>query len=225
MTPRSRLAIENVHRICRRQARGPARSRDHRHLSAAGAGRDQPGGRRPDAAEVGARTGATHHRRPFERGVASCAASTCPRGGIGDGRGRALRSRRTTSSRPRLPASASWRRAWRRARTRWRRSAAGDFDAVVVQAPDGGRQVYTLENADRPYRVLIEEIQEGALTLSVDGVVLYCNPAARHDAERAAGAPDRPVARPLRASRRSQRACRPASRRPPCCARPAASSC
>ena len=51
----------------------------------------------------------------------------------------------------------------------------GDFDAVVVQAPDGGRQVYTLENADRPYRVLIEEIQEGALTLSVDGVVLYCN--------------------------------------------------
>ena len=51
----------------------------------------------------------------------------------------------------------------------------GDFDAVVVQSPAGERQVYTLENTDRPYRVLIERIQEGALTLSDDGRVLYCN--------------------------------------------------
>ena len=51
----------------------------------------------------------------------------------------------------------------------------GDFDAVVVRAPEGGQQVYTLENADRPYRVLIEQIAEGALTLSTDGIVLYCN--------------------------------------------------
>ena len=52
----------------------------------------------------------------------------------------------------------------------------GDFDAVVVEKPGDGRQVYTLENADRPYRVLIEQIQEGAFTLSPDGAVLYCNP-------------------------------------------------
>lgn len=51
----------------------------------------------------------------------------------------------------------------------------GDFDAVVVQNSAGERQVYTLENADRPYRALIEQIQEGALTLSADGVILYCN--------------------------------------------------
>ena len=51
----------------------------------------------------------------------------------------------------------------------------GDFDAVVVQTLAGERQVYTLENADRPYRVLIEQIQEGALTLSGDGIILYCN--------------------------------------------------
>ena len=51
----------------------------------------------------------------------------------------------------------------------------GDFDAVVVQTPDGERQVYTLKNDDRPYRVLIEQIQEGALTLSIDGLILYCN--------------------------------------------------
>jgi PAS domain S-box-containing protein len=50
----------------------------------------------------------------------------------------------------------------------------GDVDAVVVGGP-AGRQVYTLENADRPYRVLIEEMQEGAITLGDDGTILYCN--------------------------------------------------
>jgi PAS domain S-box-containing protein len=51
----------------------------------------------------------------------------------------------------------------------------GDFDAVVVQGTDSA-QVYTLETADRPYRVLIEQMQEGAVTLGQDGEVLYCNP-------------------------------------------------
>jgi PAS domain S-box-containing protein len=50
----------------------------------------------------------------------------------------------------------------------------GDVDAVVVGGPSG-QQVYTLENADRPYRVLIEQMQEGAVTLAEDGTVLYCN--------------------------------------------------
>jgi PAS domain S-box-containing protein len=50
----------------------------------------------------------------------------------------------------------------------------GEVDAVVVGGP-AGRQVYTLENADRPYRVLIEEMQEGAVTLGDDGTILYCN--------------------------------------------------
>ena len=50
----------------------------------------------------------------------------------------------------------------------------GDVDAVVVGSP-GGQLVYTLENADRPYRVLIEQMQEGAITLSDDGTILYCN--------------------------------------------------
>ncbi|GLS47067.1 PAS domain-containing sensor histidine kinase [Methylobacterium brachythecii] len=52
---------------------------------------------------------------------------------------------------------------------------SGDFDAVVVQGPDNRNQIYTLENADRPYRVLIEQIQEGAVTLGADGTILYSN--------------------------------------------------
>jgi PAS domain S-box-containing protein len=50
----------------------------------------------------------------------------------------------------------------------------GDVDAVVVGGPSG-QQVYTLENADKPYRVLIEQMQEGAVTLGQDGSILYCN--------------------------------------------------
>jgi PAS domain S-box-containing protein len=50
----------------------------------------------------------------------------------------------------------------------------GDVDAVVIEGPTGP-QVYTLQNADRPYRLLVERMQEGALTLSPDGVVLYAN--------------------------------------------------
>jgi PAS domain S-box-containing protein len=50
----------------------------------------------------------------------------------------------------------------------------GEVDAVVVGGPEG-QKVYTLENADRPYRVLVEQMREGAVTLSEDGLVLYCN--------------------------------------------------
>src|ERR1700760_503095 len=51
---------------------------------------------------------------------------------------------------------------------------AGEVDAVAVAGP-AGQQVYTLENADRPYRVLVEQMQEGAVTLSENGTILYCN--------------------------------------------------
>lgn len=52
---------------------------------------------------------------------------------------------------------------------------SGDVDAVVVAGPDGAPQIYTLKTADQTYRALVEEMQEGALTLSLDGTILYCN--------------------------------------------------
>jgi PAS domain S-box-containing protein len=51
----------------------------------------------------------------------------------------------------------------------------GDIDAVVVSRQAEEYRIYTLDSADRPYRVLIEHIQEGAVTLADDGSVLYCN--------------------------------------------------
>ncbi len=50
----------------------------------------------------------------------------------------------------------------------------GEVDAVVVSGAEGER-VYTLESAELPYRVLVEQMQEGAATLSPDGIVLYAN--------------------------------------------------
>jgi PAS domain S-box-containing protein len=51
----------------------------------------------------------------------------------------------------------------------------GDVDAVVVSGADSVPRVYTLETADQTYRLLVEEMQEGALTLTCGGDILYCN--------------------------------------------------
>ncbi|HVP79342.1 MAG TPA: ATP-binding protein [Thermodesulfobacteriota bacterium] len=50
----------------------------------------------------------------------------------------------------------------------------GKVDALVVLGPRGD-QVYTLKGAEQPYRVYVEAMNEGAVTLSLDGTILYCN--------------------------------------------------
>src|SRR5215475_1462749 len=50
----------------------------------------------------------------------------------------------------------------------------GEVDALVVSSP-AGPQVYTLQSADHPYRILVQEMQEGALTLTSTGLILYAN--------------------------------------------------
>src|SRR4051794_39702424 len=62
----------------------------------------------------------------------------------------------------------------------------GGVDAVIVGGPSG-QQIYTITNADRPYRLLIEQMKEGAVTLSNEGLVLYCNEAFAALLERSAG--------------------------------------
>ena len=51
----------------------------------------------------------------------------------------------------------------------------GIVDAVVVNSAPG-ESVYTLEGADRPYRLLVEAMQQGVAVLNPEGVILYCNP-------------------------------------------------
>jgi len=51
---------------------------------------------------------------------------------------------------------------------------SGEVDAVVV-AGKQGTQVFTLEGAEHSYRVLIESMNEGALTLTAGLMILYAN--------------------------------------------------
>jgi PAS domain S-box-containing protein len=50
----------------------------------------------------------------------------------------------------------------------------GDVDALVVHTADGDR-VFTLQGAERSYRILVETMSEGAITVDRAGVVRYGN--------------------------------------------------
>ena len=52
----------------------------------------------------------------------------------------------------------------------------GAVDALVVQR-DEGHELYTLQTADAGYRAFIEAMNEGAVTVSEDGFILYSNAA------------------------------------------------
>jgi PAS domain S-box-containing protein len=47
----------------------------------------------------------------------------------------------------------------------------GEVDAIVAT----GNRIYSLTGAEHPYRVYVEQMQEGAVTVAADGLVLYCN--------------------------------------------------
>jgi PAS domain S-box-containing protein len=50
----------------------------------------------------------------------------------------------------------------------------GHVDALVMRAGHD-EQVFTLRSADQPYRLMVEQMHEGAVTLGSDGAILYCN--------------------------------------------------
>jgi len=51
---------------------------------------------------------------------------------------------------------------------------SGEVDAIVASGPDGDR-VYTLKGADEAYRLMIQNMGEGALTVAPDGLILFSN--------------------------------------------------
>jgi PAS domain S-box-containing protein len=50
----------------------------------------------------------------------------------------------------------------------------GEVDAIVVSG-SGGEKIFTLNSAETPYRIIIEEMDEGAVTISQEGIILFCN--------------------------------------------------
>jgi two-component system, NarL family, sensor kinase len=84
-------------------------------------------------------------------------------------------NRRQSSARPALSRElAELRVRLAEAEETLRAIRSGEVDAMVV-ADKKGPQVFTLEGAGHAYRVLIESMNEGALTLTADAVVLYAN--------------------------------------------------
>jgi PAS domain S-box-containing protein len=51
----------------------------------------------------------------------------------------------------------------------------GGVDSLLI-GPPGQEQVYSLASADRPYRLIVEAMNEGAATISPRGVILEANP-------------------------------------------------
>src|ERR1700742_557986 len=50
----------------------------------------------------------------------------------------------------------------------------GKVDALIVNE-DGNHQLFTLKTADQTYRVFIEKMNEGAVTVNRQGLILYSN--------------------------------------------------
>ena len=51
----------------------------------------------------------------------------------------------------------------------------GEIDAIITPNGSDGPKVYTLESADSLYRNLVQEMNEGVATLTTDGTIVYGN--------------------------------------------------
>ena len=50
----------------------------------------------------------------------------------------------------------------------------GQVDALIVEVGEG-HELYTLKSADQNYRIFIEQMSEGAITVNNDGFIIYSN--------------------------------------------------
>ena len=51
---------------------------------------------------------------------------------------------------------------------------SGEVDGLVVDGPEG-QQIFVLQGVDYSYRMLIEEMHEGVISLAKDGTIMYAN--------------------------------------------------
>ncbi|TDQ08558.1 PAS domain-containing sensor histidine kinase [Pedobacter metabolipauper] len=51
---------------------------------------------------------------------------------------------------------------------------SGEIDALILKGDDG-HSIFTLKSADHSFRIFIEQMSEGAVTLNKEGLILYTN--------------------------------------------------
>ena len=81
--------------------------------------------------------------------------------------------RRNTPPRRRAPV-ATPRAQLQAAEETLRAIRAGEVDALVATG-EGDAHVVTLQGAEFPYHILLDQIYAGAVTLTPDGLIVYCN--------------------------------------------------
>lgn len=52
---------------------------------------------------------------------------------------------------------------------------SGEIDAIVVEDPNKESKIYTMDGADRLYRILVEEMWQGVATITQDSTIYYSN--------------------------------------------------
>lgn len=83
--------------------------------------------------------------------------------------------RRKPLKRKRLESLAELRRRLEEAEQTLSAIRTGHVDALVIGGPKGD-QIYTLSGTDHVYRVILETMNEAALTVDNEGMILFCNP-------------------------------------------------
>ena len=96
------------------------------------------------------------------------------RGGIATGKERIGRNPGVSTRRADVLQTAELRRRLEEAEEMIRAIRAGEVDAFVMSTA-GRDDVFALETAADPYRRLVENMQQGAVTLGPDGAILFCN--------------------------------------------------
>src|SRR5215211_1526754 len=166
-----------------RESEADLRRASGRPLSYRGRGSSEasaPRARRPDLrhSNVGAtaaRADQTNPRRPFQRGarLGGNGPPTAPE----VGRRMKVNDRTGMSEAEVLQLRAEIAKLrvllWE-AEDSLRAIRSGEVDALVFPTA-AGEQVFVLRSVDEPYRVLVEQLQEGAIIASARGEILYCN--------------------------------------------------
>ena len=96
------------------------------------------------------------------------------RGETSTGKERIGRNLGVSTRRSAVPQMADLRRRLEEAEETIRAIRGGEVDAFVMTTA-GRDDVFALEIAADPYRRLVENMQQGAVTLGPDGAILFCN--------------------------------------------------
>lgn len=101
--------------------------------------------------------------------------------------------KRTSSSRV-LTVNKSFKKKWRLSGEMLSNMSKEHIDTMLIFDKNNDSQTFNRENADDAYRLLVESMKEGAITVIADGTIFYCN---MHFAEMVGSTINKIIGRPV----------------------------